>query len=73
MADISKNQIIPIKRGFSSKDAAAYIGVSESYLRKDRMNGKRDGYFPGPHWHRVGSRTILYFREDLDEWMDALP
>lgn len=60
------------KRGFTSKEAAHYIGMSDSYLRKDRMNGKRDGYTPGPKWVRVGSRGVLYLKEDLDYWLDTL-
>ncbi len=36
------------------------------------MNGKRDGYTPGPRWVRVGSRGVLYLKEDLDRWLDTL-
>ena len=60
------------KRGFNSREAARYIGMSDSFLRKDRMNGKRDGYTPGPRWVRIGSRGVLYLKEDLDDWLDRL-
>ena len=60
------------KRGFTSKEAAHYIGMSDSFLRKDRMNGKRDGYTPGPRWVRVGSRGVLYLLEDLNHWLNRL-
>ncbi|WP_144055544.1 helix-turn-helix domain-containing protein [Octadecabacter antarcticus] len=47
----------------TSKEAAQYTSLSESYLAKLRMYGK------GPRFLRVGARSIRYSRNDLDLWM----
>ena len=57
------------KRGFREREAAEYLGMSTSFLRKDRMHGKRDGYTPGPRWIRIG-RSVRYLKEDLDAWLE---
>lgn len=48
----------------SAKQAADYICVSRSTLAKWRMNGV------GPKWHRLGSRLVYYFQNEIDEWLD---
>jgi hypothetical protein len=35
-------------------EAAKYIGMSQSFLRQDRMNGFRTGKTKGPAFIRVG-------------------
>jgi len=57
------------KRAFREREAAAYIGMSTSFLRQDRMNGSRETRTPGPRWIKVG-RAIRYLKEDLDIWLD---
>jgi predicted DNA-binding transcriptional regulator AlpA len=59
------------KRAYTEAEAAAYLGVSRSFLRQDRMNGHRDGRLQGPPWVRLGRRSIRYLHEDLDAWLDA--
>jgi hypothetical protein len=49
-------------------DAAAYIGMSVSYLRADRWRGRVGASTPGPAYLRLG-RTIRYRRDDLDSWL----
>lgn len=53
------------KRAFTVAEAAAYIGRSPSFIRAlkrtNRMPAKRDG------------KTLLFLREDLDRYLDALP
>lgn len=44
------------------KEAAKYLGVSESMLAKDRMN---EGKIP---YVRIGKRTIRYDRDELDKY-----
>jgi len=56
-------------RALNEKAAAQYIGMSVSFLRKDRMNGLLLSRTPGPRWGKVG-RRVVYLREDLDHWLD---
>lgn len=48
-------------------EAAAYIGLSVSFLRKARA-GRGS---PGPTYVRVSSRAIRYRVSDLNRWLDA--
>jgi excisionase family DNA binding protein len=52
----------------TEKEAAQYIGMSRSFLRKDRMDGIRDNRTPGPQFLKLG-RSIRYLKEDLDSWL----
>ncbi|MEM9244086.1 MAG: helix-turn-helix domain-containing protein [Pseudomonadota bacterium] len=58
-----------LKRLFSEQEAAEYLGVSRSYLRQDRMNGKFNDRTPGPEYCRFGT-MIRYTKEALDKWID---
>ncbi len=49
-------------------ETAAYIGMSRSYLRQDRMNGHRLNRTPGPAFLKIG-RSIRYLKTDLDTWL----
>mgnify|MGYP001590584445 CR=1 FL=1 len=44
------------------KQAAAYVGVSKSYLDKARCYGG------GPTYAKLGT-TVIYRSEDLDAWV----
>lgn len=46
------------------KDAAAYVGVSKSYLDKKRCYGG------GPVYFKIGA-AIVYAKADLDAWMNV--
>jgi len=46
----------------SSREAASYLGVSESYLNKTRVLGG------GPAYFKLG-RKVVYDRENLDAWL----
>ena len=61
-------------RGLSTKNAAAYLGVSDSYLRKTRLKDKDPdkGWAPGPRYKKLGSK-VVYTIEALDEFLDQLP
>ena len=54
------------------KKAAAYLGVSLSYLRKGRSEGSPGGRTPGPPFVRIGDRRVLYRVADLDSWVAGL-
>ncbi len=58
------------RRGLSEAEAANYIGMSRSFLRQARMDGKRLNRTPGPPFTNVG-RKILYLKDDLDGWLEA--
>lgn len=47
----------------STKDAAAYVGLSEKTLAIKRCDGT------GPPFVKLG--RIFYFREDLDRWLSG--
>ncbi|MFO1351542.1 MAG: helix-turn-helix domain-containing protein [Gammaproteobacteria bacterium] len=51
-------------------DAARYLGVSRSYLRRRRMEGYREKVTPGPPYCRIGG-AIRYLLADLDAWLTA--
>ncbi len=55
-------------QALSETEAARYVGMSQSYLRKARMEGNRDRHTPAPPFLRIG-RKILYLRGDLDQWL----
>jgi predicted DNA-binding transcriptional regulator AlpA len=65
------NQTEIIKRAYSDREAAIYLGMSVSFLRQDRLNGHREGRTPGPRWIKIG-RSVRYLREDLDDWLEQL-
>ena len=58
------------RRGLSEADAANYIGMSRSFLRQARMDGKRFNRTPGPPFTKIG-RKVLYLKDDLDAWLEA--
>ena len=58
----------PRHRLLTEKQAAPYIGMSRSFLRQSRMNGKRQKRTPGPPFLKIG-RKVLYLAEDLDAWL----
>jgi len=45
-------------------EAADYLGVSESFLNKARLNGN------GPIFIKVG-RLVAYQRADIDSWLHS--
>ena len=53
-------------KALSTKDAAIYLGMSESYLEKARCIGKGT---PGPSYYKRGKK-VLYKVEDLDRWFE---
>ncbi|GHV34651.1 hypothetical protein FACS1894187_05680 [Synergistales bacterium] len=64
-------EAMPIeKKLFTLSEAAIYLAVSESFLRKDCAEGPRKNRTPGPDPLRIGD-MIRYTREDLDTWIDG--
>ena len=61
-------------RVFREADAGAYTGTSSSWLRNTRcrdLQRLRDGEpMIGPRWTKFG-RSVRYYKEDLDCWLDT--
>lgn len=51
----------------TEKDAAAYLGVSPSYLTQSRLRRRRTD---GPPFVKIG-RAVRYVREDLEAFVAA--
>ena len=60
------------KRAFRPKEAAAYAGLSDDWLKRARIYGQVDGIH-GPRFHSISPRLILYYKEDLDEFLNQFP
>jgi hypothetical protein len=59
---VSKHRIL------TEMQAAPYIGMSRSFLRQSRMNGRRSTRTAGPPFLKIG-RKVLYLADDLDAWL----
>ncbi len=46
------------RRGMTSVEAAEYLSVSDSFLRRSRCEGDREGRAAGPPWSKIGRRII---------------
>lgn len=55
-------------RAVSEEDAARYLGISQSSLRKGRMAGRRRAQMSSPPFVKMG-RRVVYLVEDLDGWL----
>ena len=60
------------KRGFTTSEAATYIGRSVSWLRKKRLRGIDDPGDRGPGYLKADGGSAIYLKEDLDAWLDGL-
>ena len=59
----TKAQSTPSPHGRSTDEAAAYLGVSSSWLAKLRCVGG------GPRYAKIG-RRVTYAESDLDAWRE---
>ncbi len=62
---------IPPRRALRTSDAARYLGVSPSLLRKMRSRGPADPLGIGPAYIRLSPSLIVYEISVLDAWLDA--
>ena len=58
-------------RALQTVDAARYLGVSPSLLRKLRMRGHDDPGEPGPAYIRLSRQLIVYELAELDAWLEG--
>ena len=77
-ATVKTEPAIMLPALLTERDAAAYIGVSVSYLRQARTKGAPGTRTAGPPFIRLdsfgtkGGRNggrVMYPRADLDEWL----
>jgi excisionase family DNA binding protein len=57
--------VVAEKRGFTVQEASQYLGISEWVLRDEMRNNRIAAKKRGT--------TILFDREELDRYFDALP
>ena len=61
----------PPRRALRTADAARYLGISTSLLRKMRSRGPADPLGVGPAYIRLSASLIVYEISVLDAWLDA--
>jgi predicted DNA-binding transcriptional regulator AlpA len=59
------------RRALRTTDAARYLGISPSLLRKMRSRGPADPLGAGPPYIRLSPSLIVYEISVLDAWLDA--
>ena len=57
-----------MRRTLNEREAAYYVGLSQSTLRHGRSDGQRDNRVIPPPYLKLG-RTIRYLVNDLDRWL----
>lgn len=66
---MNDNSSIENIRGLSTAQAARYLGISESFLEKARINQTE---LAGPIAIKIG-RRVIYRKNDLDAYLDNPP
>lgn len=59
------------RRALRTADAAQYLGISTSLLRKMRARGPADPLGTGPTFIRLSPSLIVYEITALDTWLDS--
>jgi hypothetical protein len=59
------------RRALRTTDAARYLGISPSLLRKMRSRGPADPLGVGPTYIRLSPSLIVYEISVLDAWLDS--
>ena len=59
------------RRALKPPEAARYVGLSASLLRKMRARGPDDPGDRGPAYIRVAPTIVVYEIAELDRWLDA--
>ena len=66
---MSTTMIAP-RRALRTTDAARYLGISPSLLRKMRARGPDDPLGLGPEYVRLSPSLIIYEIAMLDAWLE---
>jgi hypothetical protein len=59
------------RRALRTTDAAKYLGISPSLLRKMRMRGADDPLGPGPSFIKLSCNLVVYEISLLDQWLEG--
>ena len=59
------------RRALRTTDAANYLGVSASLLRKMRSRGSADPLGLGPKFIKLSPSLIVYQISELDAWLES--
>ena len=59
------------RRALRTTEAARYLGISASLLRKMRSRGVDDPLGAGPEFIRLSPSLIVYDIANLDSWLDS--
>src|SRR5579863_2811098 len=59
------------RRALRTTDAARYLGISPSLLRKMRARGPDDPLGVGPAYIRLSASLIVYEIAALDSWLES--
>jgi hypothetical protein len=60
----------PNRAALNEVEAAAFLGISPSSLRKGRMNGTRQNHVAPPPFIRLG-RRVVYLIDDLHKYLES--
>ncbi len=58
------------RRALRTNEAAKYLGVSASLLRKMRSRGPDDPLGAGPAYIKLSPSLVVYQISALDDWLD---
>jgi hypothetical protein len=60
-----------LRRTLRTTEAAKYLGLSASLLRKMRTRGDEDPRSRGPAFIKVSPSLVLYEIRELDGWLES--
>ena len=66
---MSTTLVEAVRAALNERQAAIFLGLSESSLRKSRMNGTRTNHLPPPPFVKLG-RRIVYLLDDLHDYLE---
>ena len=65
-------ELIRVRPSLTETEAAIYLNLSVSWLRKSREGTLPPSSGPFPPYRKLG-RSVRYLRADLDEWLNSSP
>ena len=71
LSTVPRGEYLDMPQLLDVKSAAAFLGVSKSYLDKSRCEGTLKGRTPPPKFVRVENK-VYYRLSTLTAWLDAL-
>lgn len=66
---MSNHSLELLRAALSEREASLFLGLSESSLRKSRMNGTRANHLPPPPFVKIG-RRVVYLVDDLRSYLE---